>query len=325
MSAFLQLLLIVVCMGGQAFFAGMETGVVSIHRLRLRHFVREGSASAAMLQGFLEHPDRLLGTTLVGTNVFTVTISVVAASLGVQLMGRGGDTVAACVAALMVLVFCEYIPKAWFHERPIERCERFAGLLRTAEIIFKPISSVVVWLSRRLVPGSSDPFAKPVPFVTRDDLKILAHEGERDGVLSPRERFMIHRVFGLSGKRAREIMIPMAHMKYVETDTTIEEFFKSVRQNNLTRMPVYDKETGTFTGVINVFYVLLSGEVDPKRPVTEFLRPPLFVPEDMPVDDIFPRLRRFRQPMCLVRGADSSEVVGLITTEDILEEIVGKL
>ncbi len=319
-----QLLLILLCMVAEAFFAGMETGVISIHRMRLRHFIRKGAPGASILQGFVEDPDRLLGTTLVGTNICVVVISVIAASLAVRLIGSGGEAVSSVLVTLLVLVFCEYLPKAWFHSRPLERCRRFAGLLRSAEIVFRPFSATIIWLTRWIVPGAAQPFGHPLPFVTREDLKILAHEGEKDGVLSPRERFMIHRVFELSGKTARQIMIPRNEMTYVETDTTIDEFFDLARRTNYTRMPVYDDNSDRFVGVVNVFHVLSNPPDDRSRTVAQFCRPPLFISESMPVDDIFPRLRRSRQPMCFVTD-DDGQVIGLITTEDILEEIVGKL
>ena len=320
----LQLVVIAFCMLSGAFFSGMETGVISIHRIRLRHFVRQGALTAKMLQRFLDHSDLLLGTTLVGTNISVVVISIIAASLATSLMGGWGEAVSTVTASVMVLIFCEYLPKSWFHSRPLERCRRFAVTLRFAELVLRPVSMTVVWLTKWLVPGPSTSFSKPVPFVTREDLKVLAHEGEKDGMLSPKERVMIHRVFELSGKRAHQIMTPQSKMTVVYTNTTIPEFFNIARSSNFTRMPVYDRAKNKYVGIINVYYVLADQTDDRGKTVAGFVRPPLFIPEDMPVDDIFPRLRRFRQPMCLVTD-EKSEVAGLITTEDILEEIVGQL
>ncbi len=321
----LQFVAIIVCMCLYAFFAGIETGVISIHRMRLRHFVKEGEPGAHILEGFIENSDRLLGTTLVGTNICVVVTSVVAASLARRAIPTGGEAVASVATTLLVLVFCEFLPKAWFRNRPIERCSRFVPGLRLAELLFKPISVTVVGITKLLVPGPSKSFTKPVPFVTREDLKILAREGEKDGVLSPRERDMIHRVFELSGKRAGEIVIPRKEMTAVYTDMSIPEFYNMARSRRFTRMPVIDRETDKFVGIINVFYVLSSPHAnDDGASVAQFMRRPLVISADMPVDDIFPLLRRARQPMCLVTDADE-DVIGLITTEDILEEIVGNL
>lgn len=319
-----QLIVIVLCMGGVAFFAGMETGAISIHRMRLRHSVRQGSHRAKILQGFLENPDRLLGTTLVGTNIFLVMMSVLSASLAVRLIGDWGEAVSMAVVSILVVIFCEYLPKAWFHSRPLERCCRYAGVLRFTELALLPISAVVIWLTKRLGAGPSKSFSQQAPFITREDLKFLTREEAKNGMLSPRESAMINRVFELSGKNARRIMIPRSEMTIVYSDTTIPEFFDTARTSDFTRMPVFDREKNEFIGIINVFYVLSTRHEDRGKTLAGFVRTPLFIPEDMPVDEIFPRLRRSRQPMCLVTS-DQSQVTGLITTEDILEEIVGKL
>ena len=324
MTDSLHLVLIALCMMGTSFFSGIETGVISIHRMRLRHFIKQGSYRANLLQSFLDKPDRLLGTTLLGTNICVVVISVLSASLMSRLIGEWGEAVSTLVVSVVLLVFCEYLPKAWFHSRPLERCQRFAKLLAFWEAVFRPLSAAVVWLTKWLVPGGGEAFSQRAPFVTKEDLKVLAHEGEKDGVLSPRERSMIHRVIELSRKRASDIMTPRAEMTAVSHDVPLSEFFRIARRSGFTRLPVYGPDEDEFVGIINVFYTLSSLSLPDERRVADYVRPPLFIREDMPVDDILPRLRRSRQPVCLVKN-ESGKVTGLVTTEDILEEIVGKL
>lgn len=307
-----------------AFFAGIETGVISIHRMRLRHFVRRGEPGSKLLHEFLEDSDRLLGTTLVGNNVSLVIISVMVTSMAVDVFPRWGEIMSTVVVSVFVLVFCEYIPKIWFRNRPLERSRRFAGILRLTELFFLPFSKVVIMFTRLLVPGPKESFSKPIPFVTIEDLKILAKEGEKDGVLSSEEHAMISRVFDLSDKTADQIMIPLEEMIKVESNMTISELFDVARKSKYTRMPVWDSDSDKYTGVINVFYVLSLDEKDHQGLVKDYLRPPLFISEKMPLDDIFPKLRRSRQPVALVNN-DQGKVLGMVTTEDILEEIVGKL
>jgi len=317
------LLIILLCMIGHAFFAGIETGVISIHRMRLRYFVRQGSKNAKILEAFIQNFDRLLGTTLVGTNICVVINSVVAATLAVRLNLPGGEASSSTIMAIIIILFGEYLPKAWFRSRPIERCERFAGLLRISEIIFKPISFAIIGLARLISPGEKNTFAKPAPFVTRDDLKTLAKEGEKDGILSPKERDMIHHVIELSGKKAEDVMIPLGKITQAYNDMKIPEFYNLARKSGLTRMPVKNRETDKYIGIINVFHVLASENEHSNKTVADFMRPPQFIPAEMPVDDIIPHMRRGRQPICLIQKDNT--VTGLITTEDVLRIIVGKL
>ncbi len=319
----LLLLVILLCMIGHAFYAGIETGVISIHRMRLRHFVRKGSTNARVLESFVVNFDRLLGTTLVGTNICLVVLSVVSASMATRLHLPGGEGASSAIITVLVVVFAEYLPKAWFHSRPLERCERFAGILLVSEWILMPISFTVLSITKLVVRGDKNAFTKPAPFVTREDLKVLAREGEKDGVLSAKERYMIHRVIELSGKKAEDVMVPSDEMVVAFADMHIPDFFTLARDCGLTRLPVLDRESGDFIGIINVFYVLSEGKDQTGKTVADFARPPQFIPAQMPVDDILPRMRHGRQPMCLV--CKDENVIGLVTTEDILRAIVGKL
>jgi CBS domain containing-hemolysin-like protein len=149
-------------------------------------------------------------------------------------------------------------------------------------------------------------------------------EGAADGAISHRERSMINRVFELSGKSAQDVMVPRNDMVFVEHNDAIEECFDIVRRSGFTRMPVFNSEENVFVGILNVFDVLSQREKHPDEPVVWFARPLFAVQENMPVDDILPLMRRHRQPLCLVKNA-SGDMTGMLTTEDILEEIVGTL
>ena len=320
-----NLTLILICMLGAAFFSGVETGVISIHRMRLRHRVKEGKPEARVLQGFIDNPDRLLGTTLVGTNICVVITSILSASLaGHYLPPRWSEIVSTLGMSALLLVFSEYIPKAWFQGKPMERCNRFAGILHLSSLILRPVSAILTGLTTLFLPRQSKAKGQQRLLNTREELQHLAHEGEQNGVLSHKERVMIHRVFELCAKRAGQIVIPRSDMITVASTATISELFKIARESNFTRMPVYDERTKKFVGIINIFDVLSTQSADSTQKVTDFARTPLFIPREMPVDDILPRLRLSRQPMCLVTDKEA-EVVGLITTEDVLEEIVGQL
>ena len=319
-----ELIVILACMLGEAFFSGMETGVISIHRMRLRHMVEEGSRRAKVLHEFLEHSDRLLGTTLVGTNICVVVASVAAASFATRMLPPWGKAVSSVTLAVLLLVFSEYLPKAWFRGRPLERCIMFTEPLQASWHVLRPIGAAVTWLTKGLVPGPGSGLASRAPFVTREELKIIARELGRNGVITPRERVMIHRVFELSSRQAGQVMIPRAQMTLVDGTTTVPELLDTARASGFTRLPVYDKQREHFSGIVNVFDALSADTPAEDATVTDYMRAPQFIPEDMPVDDILPRMRRLRQPMCLVTSGES-EVTGLITTEDVLEEIVGKL
>lgn len=324
MIEFTLLIFIIAGLLGSAFFSGIETGVISINRLRLKHYLRKGDRRAVILNYYLEDSDRLLGATLVGNNICNVVVTVTSASIAVRLFGVSGEAVSAFVVVVLLLVFGEYFPKAWFSSKPYYRSVGFADLLRFMDGLLRPLSYLLVGLTKIFVPGPARSFVKPLPFVTRDDLKMLTKDSEQSGVLSKRETWMIHRVFELSVKKAAQIMIPIEDAAKVERNMPVEDFLSFARDRKVTRMPVYDQESGEYIGIVNVMYILSSLPSAAEKNVGAFVRPVAFIAPDMPVDDIFPKMRRSSQPMILVRS-DAGKVLGLITTEDILEEIVGKL
>ncbi|HBA84737.1 MAG TPA: hypothetical protein DCZ95_11640 [Verrucomicrobia bacterium] len=318
----LEFILMFVCLAASAFFAGIETGVISINRLRLRHLVRRDIPGAKIIQDFLMEPDRLLGTTLVGTNLCHVMATVLAASLGVHLLGVEGSWVAGILITLVILIACEYIPKAWFQSFPARRTIPFASLLFYSSRVLAPIGQLVTGLIKRIVPEPDGEKQTGQPFVSRDELLHLTREGERSGVLTPDEHRMIHGVFELKAKPSGQIMIPRNKIVSVPASLSVTELLNVAREKMFNRFPVYDAEHKTFVGIVHIFDVLADVNSAGKT-VKDYMRHPQLVSIFTPVDHVLPRMRVTRQPMVLVSD-ERMEVVGLVTLEDVLEEIVGE-
>jgi CBS domain containing-hemolysin-like protein len=319
----IELMIILGCLLGTAFFAGIETGVISINRMRLRHKVEQGDASARIIERFLEHPDRLLGTTLVGTNLCMVVASILAASLGERFSPVWGQTVVGCFMTLFILVFTEYLPKAWFQSEPLKRCLPFALPLRWGFWLLRPLANAINWITQWLLPASMKGEPPRTLFSTKDEIDLLAQESEAHGTLSAKQRIMIRRVFELSGKLARDIMTPRQQMSAVVDTAGVTDLSALVRHTGHTRFPVQDG-SGAFHGTVNFFEVVAETANDASTRLDAFVRPPLFVPETTPMMETFAKMRLARADMCLVVDAQST-VTGLITSQDVLEEIVGKL
>ena len=320
--------LVILCLIAAAFFAGIETGIISIPLNRAKHLKNEGVKNASLLDMFRSNTDKLLGTTLIGTNISIVSATIISSNLALKLLGEDNKTISEAISSaiitVVILIFCEYSPKAWFSAKPAERCLRLIKPLYFASIIFAPMSMFVLWITNWMVKGPDKHLATSGHFNSKDELKKLASEGELKGSLSSEETEMIHKVFGLSAKQAKDIMIPCSDFVSIAKDASIDEFYETAKKSSFTRMPVYDKKNDNYIGVINVFYVLADKKPAHEKTISEFIRRPLYIPEYMAVDEIFPRLRLYKQPMCLVKD-DNDKVIGLITTENILEEIVGEI
>ena len=317
-----EIFLLLFCLAGSAFFAGVETGVISINRLRLQHLVRRQVPGAKTVRHFLTHSDLLLGTTLIGTNLLHVVSAVLAASIGQQVAGAAGAAGAGVVLLLVMLVFCEYIPKAWFQAAPARRTLPYAGLLRAAAVLLRPLSFLVNLAIRLLLPRRVGQDVEDKMLVTREELLHLAREGERSGVLTKHESEMIHGVFDLTHKTCATLMTPRDKMAFVTSAATPAEILALARVREFNRLPVYDPDQKSFVGVVHVFDVL-ADDAPAGKTAADYLRPPQLVASYLPVDHLLPRMRVTRLPLFLVTD-DRYEVIGLITLEDVLREITGE-
>lgn len=322
MNEFLMLFLICFSLVATAFFAGLETGIVAVNRLRLRHLVRSGVRGAATLDDFLRRPDHLFGTTLVGTNLFSVLASVAAVSLGTQWLGAAGTWSAEVIITVLILIFGEYLPKAWFQGQPAARALPFMPLLNWSGHLFYPVSRAVTLIARLLVPAPAASRHPGHVRLTLDELKHLTHEGEQSGSLTRQERRMIERVLDMTATPARHIMTPLDRVIRIHKNAPPDEALAVARAHGLSRLPVYQEDSGRYIGILYIFD-LLTEEVPPGRTIGDLMRPPQFVDSETPADELLPRMRMNRQPMMLVRNTES-RVIGLVTMEDVLEMIVGE-
>ena len=318
----IEIFLLLFCLAGSAFFAGIETGVISINRLRLQHLVRRNVPGAKTIRHFLTHSDLLLGTTLLGTNLLHVVSAVLAASIGQRIAGAAGAAAAGGLLLLAVLIGCEYIPKAWFQAALARRTLPFAPVLRAAAWALRPFSFLVNLLVRWTLPRRDAKDVEDRMLVTREELLHLAREGEQSGVLTKHESEMIHGVFELTHKTCDALMTPRDKMAVVPAAATPDEILALARTREFNRLPVYDPAQKSFVGVVHVFDVL-ADDAPGGKTAADYMRPPQLVASYLPVDHLLPRMRVTRLPLFLVTD-DRYEVIGLITLEDVLREVTGE-
>lgn len=315
-----EIILLVLALLGSAFFAGIETGVIAINRLRLRHLVQHRVRGAAQIEAMLEQPDVLLGTTLVGTNLCHVTMAVVASHLAVRAQWPWAEAIAGFVVTLSLLIFGEYVPKAWFQAFPTHRVLPWAGVLRMASIILWPARAVLAGLLRpllrRVVKETS------APLLTREEFVHLALEGRRSGILSPVEANMITGVIQIGAIRCRDIMRPIEQATVVSRDLPVRELLAIARRTDLSRFPVRDPANGEIVGVVNIYDVLADSESE-TRTVEHYMRRPQMVAEHTIADHVMPRMRVTRQPLMLVTN-EEGRVTGILSLEDVLLVMVGQ-
>ena len=317
-----SLLLIVLGILASAFFSGMETGLISLNRVRLRHEVERKNRRAIILNMFVENSERLLGTTLVGNNLANVLVAVVASSIATRIFGESswGGFAATVIASSVLLIFGEIVPKSLFRHYAHRLCLTFADLLNATAWLFAPVVGLLGFLMRvvtRISGGAEQPRSF---FVTREELKLLAKEGEAGGALTAEEREMIHGVFDFPYKTVNEVMMPLSRTVTVTQATSIEELFDISQRTGYARLPVRDGDK--IIGVANVYEILFESVARDGKTVRDVTQKPQFVLATERINRVLPVLRASRIPISVVLNPEGRPL-GIITIEDIVEEIVG--
>ena len=325
MSVTWHLFFMLLCIAGEAFFAGTESGVLCVSRVRLMHFVRNGLKSATILASYLDNMQHFVVTVLVGCNLSNVILSTLSASVA-HILFPGHPWVQvlwACVVVCMVLFFSEYLPKLFFTTRPLRRTLLVMDAFRVMDRLLYPITRLVFLLTSRF--GPVDAKGGQQSLITREFIQDVVSDPKDGAQITPMERLMINRVLDLQSQTAAQVMTPLEEVVSLTENDPLTTCFDTVRTSNThARLPVFSADKKRCVGVFTVLDVFVLRANIKKASVNAFIRPPLFVNADMKADDLLPLMRRNRQHMAIVRDTKDN-VLGIITEEDILNILTGNL
>jgi len=317
----LAVLAVVACVVLVGFFAGSETGAVSVNRVHLRHAVRSGNAQAQRLSRLLVRQEGVIAALLIGTNVFNVAAASLATALFQRLVGSAAAAVSTLVMTPVIVVFAEVLPKTYFRYRADAVMPRVYRPLAAATAFLRPfawLTSAFVRLMFRITGHTERKF-----FVTREELKSIVRESAEKGALRLRERDMLHGVFDFGRTTAREVMIPLDHVTRIAETAAADELKQLVRAKGHTRVLVHRESPDDVAGFVNIFDVLYS-----KREgvgFAEHVRPMRLVQAGRRLDGLLIELLRARAPIAAVVTEEDGKCVGIVTVEDIVEQIMGEL
>ena len=319
------LILLIVLLGCSAFFSGSETALMSISRLRLRHLAETKPVRARMVEGMLKKPERLIGVILLGNNLVNVAMAAFATELALSIWGETGIAYVAVVLTLAILIFAEITPKV-YAKYASERVSFFvAPVLRVIMVVWSPIIVAVTYIADKLLLLTGLDVGKVRrPLITEAELRTYIKIGGAEGAITVEEGEMLSRIFTLNDKTVREVMIPRERMATVDMDASVEEIVKTIVTTGYSRFPVRKTEHSDIVGFIHAkdYFRLL----DAKTPISikKILRPPYFVAADKKIDAQLHSFQAKKLHQAVVLDKEG-KIVGLITLEDILEELVGSI
>ena len=324
-----ELIVLVVCVFLAALASGTETALTSVNRLRVRHLAEDGSARAATLQRLQQDPQRFLGTVLI-VNTFALIIASAAATLlGLALLdpqlprslGTVGDFLVSFALSLFLLIFAEITPKSLAVRHADRVALQVAPAVDQLATILSPLLWFVTSVARTVVPGRGHVRA----FVTEAELMTLLNVSEEQGIIEEEERDMIQGIVEIGDKLVREVMVPRTDMVAIEKSAKLEQIAELMEKQGHTRLPVYSVDVDHIIGLIHAKDLLTHftrGDRDFR--LEKILRPINQTPEQKKVDELLHDMRSKKAHMMVVID-EYGGTAGIVTLEDVLEEIVGEI
>jgi len=326
MSDLWILMLIPVCIALEGIFSGGEIAFVSSDPNLIRPREKDGIPSARLALRLLDRPEWFLATTLTGTVLCVTTSTALATSLLIGHFGPArGEWISVAIMVPVVLIFGEILPKSLCRQHAEKWAMTIAPFLWVASWVLYPLVFLISKIARGAVYVLAGERGKlSLPYITKDGLKYLLLEEAADTDVKRSERVMVERIFDFSEASAGRVMVPISNVAALEDEATFGDAARLVNETGFSRLPVYRGDIINIVGVVNAFDILKQLPASAAQPVRSALRQLLYVPASKPADDLLLEMQKRGEPMAVVVD-EYGGAVGIVTIEDILEEIVGDI
>ena len=318
-----QVVILVILLGLSAFFSSAETALTTVNKIKMRSLADDGNKRAKIVLKLTDNPGKMLSAILIGNNIVNLSASSLTTTIAI---GFGADiavAIATGIITVLILIFGEITPKTVATINSEKLSLVYAYPIHFIMIVLTPISFLVNILARIfLFILRVDPNAKP-DAMTEDELRTIVEVSHESGVIEEEEREMINNVFDLGDAKAKDVMVPRVNVVFADVESSYDELIDIFREHKFTRLPVYEETTDNVIGTINMKDLLLYDHTQDFK-IREFLREAYFTYEHKVVSELLVEMREASYNIAIVLD-EYGETAGLITLEDILEEIVGEI
>lgn len=322
-SDIVQIISLIILLLLSAFFSSAETALTTVNKIRMRTLSESGNKKADRVLRVTEDSGKMLSAILIGNNIVNLSASSIATSFAIKHLGSVGAGIATGVLTFLVLIFGEVTPKTKATIHADKMSLSYAIIIEFLMKLFTPIIFIINKLSMGvLFLLRVDPNAKD-ELLTEEELRTIVDVSQETGVIEDEERDMIHNLFDFGDSEAKEIMVPRIDMTFVASDATYNEIIRIFREDKFTRLPVYEDSTDNIIGIINMKDLLLCEDIE-SFSIKDIIREPFFTYEHKNTADLFIEMRKNSISLAIVLD-EYGATAGLITLEDLLEEIVGEI
>lgn len=322
-GAIYQIAFLVILLFLSAFFSSAETSLTTVNRIRMRTLAEEGNKRAERVLHITDDSGKMLSAILIGNNIVNLSASSIATSLAIKLWGSVGAGIATGLLTLLILIFGEISPKtlATIHAEKISLA--YSG---TIELLMK-ILTPVIFIINKLSMGflfllRVDPNAGNQQ-MTEQELRTIVDVSKESGVIESEEHEMINNLFDFSDAQAKEVMVPRIDMTFADINSTYDELIEIFQEDKFTRLPVYEENTDNVVGILNMKDLLLYKDKEHFK-LSSIMREPYFTYEHKNTAELFIEMKKSSISLAIVLD-EYGATAGLITLEDLLEEIVGEI
>ena len=306
-----------------AFFSSAETAMTTVNRIRIQALIEQGDKRAIILDKVISNSSKMLSTILIGNNIVNISASSLMTTLTIQVLGNVYVGAATGVLTLIILLFGEITPKTLASLHAEKIALSYAKIIYFLTVILTPVVFIVGKLGNGVMYLLRvDPNAKANP-MTELELRTLVNVSQEDGVIEREEKQMIYNVFDFGDSAAKDVMIPRIDMTFVDINSTYDELMEIFREDMHTRFPVYEENTDNIVGIINIKDLILYPK-NQEFSIQKILREPYFTYEYKRTADLMVEMRKASVNLAIVLDEYGS-TAGLVTLEDLLEEIVGEI
>lgn len=316
-------IILVVLLLLSAFFSSAETALTTVNKIRMRTLAEDGNVRAKRVLKITDDSGKMLSAILIGNNIVNLSASSLATTLAIRFFGSIGAGIATGVLTLLILIFGEITPKT---KATLNADQMALSYSLIIELLMKVLTPFIFVINKMamgvLFLLGVDP-RKSKDAMTEEELRTIVDVSQESGVIEDEERDMIHNLFDFGDSEAKEIMVPRIDMTFVRKDSTYDEILEIYRQDKFTRLPVYDESTDHVIGIVNMKDLLMCNDTE-NFSLDQILREPYFTYEHKNTADLFIEMRKNSISLAIVLD-EYGTTAGLITLEDLLEEIVGEI
>jgi putative hemolysin len=305
------------------FFSGAETALMAVSRYRLRFLERQGNPRAAVVRKLLADPDRVLSAILLGNNFVNIAASALATSIAIEVAGDNGVLAATLVMTAMILIFSEIAPKSVAARKPEWIALAAAPVIRAVVRLLHPFATAAAFVAGVFTRPFLGADAR-YPVVSEEEIQGMLQLGEEEQVIAREKGRMLSSIFRLTETTIEDVMIPRTQIHAVARDATPAEIVAAIRSSGATRIPVFGENLDDLVGVLHSKDVFEYWDRIDELDIATIMRKPLYIPETATLETLLRMLRHHRQHLAVVVD-EFGGVEGIVSLEDLLEEIVGEI